>query len=200
MVRVLDLESALAALAAGRVIAVPTDTVYGVAASIESPSAVAALFELKHRPRSLALPVLVDSVDQIVALGVDWTPPAQRLSSNFWPGALTIVVRTPDELARRVRSDSSSVGFRIPDLALLRELIKLSGPLAVTSANRHAEPPCQSVADVLEVFGESIDLGGVLDGGDCDGTVSTVVDLTNREFRVLRSGAIGEDAIGGALH
>ena len=194
MIPVLDLDGALDVLARDGVVIVPTDTVYGAAASFESSSGVERLFELKRRPRSVALPVLIDSVEQITSLGVEWPHLAQRLAASFWPGALTIVVETPEALARRVSSEATSIGFRIPGLAVLRELLARSGPLAVTSANRHGEPPCRSVAEVLEAFASSA-LGGVLDGGRCDGLVSTVVDVTGGKCRIVRSGAIGPDAI-----
>lgn len=196
---VLDIDGALTVLARGGVIAVPTDTVYGVAAAFDSPGGIEALFELKRRPHSLALPVMVDSIGQITALGVEWPVVAQKLATAFWPGALTIIVRTPDDLARRVAHEGSAVGFRIPDLDVLRRLLARSGPLAVTSANRHAQPPCHSVREVLEVFASSSALGGVLDGGDCYGTVSTVVDVSTGTYRIVRPGAIGSDAIEASL-
>ncbi|NNN00579.1 MAG: threonylcarbamoyl-AMP synthase [Acidimicrobiaceae bacterium] len=199
MLRVLDLQEALIELAQGRVIAVPTDTVYGVAARVDAREGIEGLFVLKGRPKSLALPVLVDSIEQIVALGVDWPARAQRLASRFWPGALTIVVPTPDQLARSIASDSSSVGFRIPDLAMLRELLVRGGPLAVTSANRHGEPPCQRAQQVLEIFADSPLLGGVLDAGERDARVSTVVDVTSESWRILRIGAIDGESIRDAL-
>ena len=199
MLRVLDLQEALIELAQGRVIAVPTDTVYGVAARVDALEGIEGLFVLKGRPKSLALPVLVDSIEQIVALGVDWPARAQRLASRFWPGALTIVVPTPDQLARSIASDSSSVGFRIPDLAMLRELLVRGGPLAVTSANRHGEPPCQRAQQVLEIFADSPLLGGVLDAGERDARVSTVVDVTSESWRILRIGAIDGESIRDAL-
>lgn len=199
MIAVLDLEAALIVLAQGGVLGVPTDTVYGVAASIESPIGVATLFELKHRPRSLALPVLVESIEQISALGVDWPHDARRLASSFWPGALTIVVNAPDDLARRVGSDTSSIGFRIPDLLVLRQLLARSGPLVVTSANQHGERPSHSVAEVIDAFRGSSALAGVLDGGERDGAVSTVVDLTGGTVRLVREGAIDMQLITAAL-
>jgi len=195
----LDLDGAIAALAQGGVVALPTDTVYGVAASVDAEDGVSALFALKHRPSEMALPILVDSVDQITRLGVAWPSGAQRLADRFWPGALTIVVRAPEYLARRVGSPTNSVGLRIPNLDLVRDVLARSGPLAVTSANDHGQPPCTSADEVLETFASSSHLAGVLDGGLRDGAVSTVVDLTGPRWRVLREGAIATTEIADAL-
>ena len=154
---------------------------------------------MKHRPSDVALPVLVDSPNQIEELGVTWTQPARRLSDAFWPGALTIVVAVPRELARLVGSVSSA-GFRVPDDDVLRELIVGAGPLVVTSANEHGQSPCSNAEQVLEVFAGRAQLEGVLDGGERCGVVSTVVDLSGPTWFVVREGAIGIDALAAALN
>jgi L-threonylcarbamoyladenylate synthase len=182
-------------LNAGGVVALPTDTVYGLAASLESVDAIAQLFSMKRRPSAVALPVLVDSILSIERLGVTWPADARKLSDAFWPGALTIVVDVPPELARRVGSDVDTVGFRLPDDELLREVLTQTGPLAVSSANEHAEPPCQSVAEVLAVFGESETLAAVLDGGERTGGVSTVVRVHDNEWQILRHGVVNADDV-----
>jgi len=184
------LDEALALLGEGRVVAVPTDTVYGVAASLERPDALDALFALKLRPASVALPVLVESIEQIESLGVHVATRARSLAAAWWPGALTIIVSVPDALARRVGSTTRSVGFRVPDDALLRSLLARSGPLAVSSANEHGHAPCHSAEEVLEALGSRDELAGVLDDGPRVGQVSTVVDLSRGRWRVVRLGAI----------
>lgn len=189
---IIDKDFAVRWLGDGGVVALPTDTVYGVAAAISHPSAVATLIALKHRPENVPLPVLVDSVDQIVHLGVEWPERARKLAEVFWPGALTIVVSVPRELADRVGSHDDTAGFRLPDDPLLRSVLARSGPLAVSSANRHGEPPCQSADDVLRAFGASDELEGVVDGGERSGTVSTVVDVSPSWWRVVREGSITE--------
>ena len=190
MIARLTLDQALDLLGEGRVVAVPTDTVYGVAASLASTGAVESLFALKLRPTSVPLPVLVDSIDQIEALGVQLTSRARRLAAAFWPGALTIVVAVPDALARRVASATATVGFRIPDDATLRELLARSGPLAVSSANEHGHAPCHSAEEVREALGSRDELAGVLDDGPRTGEVSSVVDVSGESWRVLRRGAV----------
>ena len=195
----LDLEGALAALARGEAVALPTDTVYGVAASIDVAEGVDSLFTLKQRPRDVALPVLVDSLEQISQLGVDWPERAQRLADRYWPGALTIIVSAPTWLARRIGSRVDSVGLRIPNLELTRQVLARSGPLAVTSANGHGEPPCTSAEEVHASFAAASLLAGVLDGGVRNATVSTVVDLSGSAWRVVREGSIRTDDIANAL-
>jgi L-threonylcarbamoyladenylate synthase len=192
-------ELAVRLLDEGDVVALPTDTVYGLAASLSHPSAVTALFEMKRRPSAVALPVLVDSLDQITRLGVTWPDAASALSRAFWPGPITIVVPVPETLARRVGSASDTVGFRLPDDQLLRGIIARSGPLVVTSANEHGEPPCHSVAEVLNVFGGRGDLAGVVEGGTRAGEVSTVVDVSETPWRLVREGALRHTALAAVL-
>lgn len=186
----MDLETAARLLDEGRIVAVPTDTVYGVAASLSQPAAVAELFALKRRPATRALPVLVDSVEQIEELGVEWTDDARRLSLALWPGALTVVVAVPRILADLVASTDATAGFRIPDDRQLRTLLRTSGPLAVTSANEHGERPCTDAAEVLSAFQGRDELAGVLDGGRRSGVVSTVVELRGGTWRIVREGAV----------
>ncbi len=181
-------------LRGGSVVALATDTVYGLAASLARPDAVAALFALKRRPTTVALPVLVDGVAQIEAMGVNWSARAARLSDALWPGALTIVVPAPAALARLVGSVRTSVGFRCPGDQDLRELLTRTGPLAVSSANEHGEPPCTTAEQVRQAFAGRA-LAGVLDGGVRDGLVSTVVELSEDGWWILREGALTRDVL-----
>jgi L-threonylcarbamoyladenylate synthase len=190
MARLLKVDAAIAAFDAGGVVAIPTDTVYGFAAEVSHPAAVAKLFALKDRPATVPVPVLVDSVDQIAYLGVEWNEYASRLGRAFWPGAITIIVPVPHELAVLVGSQSDTVGFRIPDDDLMRRVIAVLGPLAVSSANLHGQPACTTAFEVMEQFRDRPELDGVIDGGERSGDVSAVVDLTTNQWRVVREGAI----------
>jgi len=190
MSETLDLEKALAALAGGEVVAVPTDTVYGLAASLQHEGAIATLFALKRRPPAVPTPVLVSSLEQIELLGVVLDDRTRSLAAKFWPGALTIVVAVPTSLATLVRSNSDAVGFRIPKDVLLLEMLERSGPLAVTSANDHGEQPCTSAAEVLAQFAGRADFAGVLDDGERRGAVSTVLDVSKSAWQILREGAV----------
>jgi L-threonylcarbamoyladenylate synthase len=187
-VRRLSPDEAVAALRRGDVVAVPTDTVYGVAARLEDATAVATLFSVKSRPSDVALPVLVESSRDVAALDVDWPAAAQLLAERFWPGALTLVVGAAPTLAARVGA-RSSIGLRAPHHAQLVVLIGQCGPLAVTSANQHGHAPCVSATDVLATTWGA-PLAGVLDGGVCDGAVSTVVEVSADGWWVRRRGAL----------
>jgi tRNA threonylcarbamoyl adenosine modification protein (Sua5/YciO/YrdC/YwlC family) len=198
MTDVVGPKEAIARLRRGLVVAVPTDTVYGLAVALEQPAAVAKLFRLKQRPTSVALPVLVDARAAIDALGVTWPVNAARLSDQFWPGALTIVVAVDHQLARSV-GGIGSIGFRIPRDEVLLRVLGECGPLAVSSANEHGGPPCQSVEQVVATFGADDLLSAVLDGGVRRGEVSTVVEIAEDSWRILRDGSISAQEIERAL-
>ena len=197
MSRVLSIEQAATALASGEVVALPTDTVYGVGVKLNT-SSVAKLFALKQRPHDVALPVLVCCSEQAIDLGVTWNEKAQLLSDAFWPGPLTIVVNGPRELTEVIGSTTQSVGLRMPNNESLLGVLK-SEPLCVSSANNHSEAPCESAQQVLDTFTGRQELFGVLDGGTCSGEVSTVVDVTGEDWKILRSGAVSEQDIARAL-
>ena len=187
------LETALGVLAAGGVVAIPTDTVYGLAVLPGREEAVAALFALKERPVDVALPVLVGDLEQVAEVAVVPSGPVTGLARRWWPGPLTIVLeRAPgfDADLGGLRDRASTVGVRWPDHPFVAGLCRRAGPLAVTSANRHGAPPCTSAAQVAAAFapGPAPDL--VVDGGACDGVPSTVVDCTGPEPRCLREGAV----------
>ena len=174
-------------LAAGQIVAFPTDTVYGVAVAASHPDRVAALFALKGRPVDKRIPILVDDLEQAVELGARPDERARPLADAFWPGALTLVLATAGE----------TQAFRAPDHALALELIRTAGPLYATSANRSDEPDTLGADEVLIAFATRQDeLPAVLDGGPVPGGVaSTVLDLSVTPARVLRAGPIAADAL-----
>jgi L-threonylcarbamoyladenylate synthase len=185
---------AVEALRDGRVIAVPTDTVYGLAVDPRVPGATEALFRMKGRPEATALPVLVGSYHDAETLGV-FDRRGIALVERYWPGALTIVVARLPAVSFDLGDDRATIGLRHPAHALISELLVAAGPLAVTSANRHGEAPLTTAEDVAAAFGQpgralTADLL-VVDGGLCRGRPSTVVALTGPEPIVLREGAIG---------
>jgi len=183
------LERAAFALVAGEVVAIPTDTVYGLAADPERPLATEALFALKGRPASLQLPVLVSGTDEADGLASGGLPHvAKRVAERFWPGAVTIVVLRRPGLTWMLGGDGTTIGIRCPGDEFARALCARVGPLATTSANRHGEPPLSSVEEIAASFGEKVAVA--VDGGRLEGPPSTVLDLTGRYPRCLREGAI----------
>jgi len=183
-----DLGPAVCALGRGEVVAIPTDTVYGLAVDPGQAGATDALFALKARPRSLDLPVLVDGEEQAGLLAAGGLPPpARRLAAAFWPGGLTLVVPRRAGLSWDLGPHGDTIGLRVPDHDLARALCREVGPLATSSANRHGEDPCTDASSVTAAFG-----GGlvVVDGGRCAGVPSTVVAVTDGETRCLREGAV----------
>jgi tRNA threonylcarbamoyl adenosine modification protein (Sua5/YciO/YrdC/YwlC family) len=178
------LDAAEAALRGDEPIVLPTDTVYGLAALASSTVAVDQIYELKDRPPSLPIALLVDSVEQARSL-VEMTDFAEGLARAFWPGPLTIV------LARG--GAGGTLGVRCPDHGFVRSLAQRVGPLAVTSANRHDAPTPISASEAAGSLAGEIAL--VIDGGDCDGVASTVVDATGPELVIIRHGPITEQQI-----
>jgi L-threonylcarbamoyladenylate synthase len=198
MTTIVDRDEAVRLLVGGAVVAVPTDTVYGVAASLAHPDAVASLFLLKGRPAGVPLPVLVHALSPIQEIDVAWSERAQRLSEEFWPGPLTIVVPALHETAALLGGTDDTVGVRVPDDELLLSVLRECGPLAVSSANTHGSEPCHSANDVLRTLSGDL-LAGVLDGGERRGEVSTVVQVDESSWRVLRQGAISSARIAAVL-
>ena len=194
-----NIEEVVRLINEGHVVAIPTDTVYGVAARADLPDAVAQLFAIKKRPTNVALPVLVSSTEMIDELGGRLPASAQTLANAMWPGPLTLIVPTTKALAERVGSTTSTVGFRIPNESLTLQLLQACGALAVTSANEHGEPPCTSADEVIAAFGEASGVAAVMDGGVRNGVVSTVVRCDEQGYDVVRSGALSGDDLAGVF-
>lgn len=192
-----DLQAAVDALRDGSVVAVPTDTVYGLAVNPLCPGALPHLFALKARPVEVPVPVLVASREQAGTVA-DIGGIAEFLAHRFWPGALTLVVpRAPgfDADLGGAISGHLSVGVRWPDHPVVAWLCDVVGPLAVTSANLHGSPPATTAFEVASLFSAGAAPAVIVDGGTCDRPASTVVDCTGDEIRCLRQGAIAWDRI-----
>lgn len=180
-------EDAVAALARGGVVVIPTDTVYGLAAKAGHDVAVNRIYALKGRPREKALQLLVPDVSWLDRLGRP-SEAVRVLAERFWPGPLTIVVPGHTDEA---------VGLRMPDHPLALDVLASAGAVAATSANRSGAETPRDAASIRELFGEGVDV--YVDGGTIDGLASTVVDMTGAEPRVLREGAVTADEITRAL-
>jgi L-threonylcarbamoyladenylate synthase len=183
-----DLAAVVAALRRGAVVGLPTDTVYGLGADPWSHEAVAALFAVKGRPAIKPIPLLAASVEQARRLGV-LSGPALAAVQAHWPGALTVVVRRvpglPDWVGDRRRD---SVGLRVPDHPAALALLGVSGPLAVTSANRSGEAPAGDHLAARVMFGDRV--AAYLPGSGSKSAPSTVLDFTGAVPRVLRAGPV----------
>jgi L-threonylcarbamoyladenylate synthase len=192
--RAAGLDAAAAAIARGELVLLPTDTVYGVAADAFNPDAVTALLAAKNRGRGMPVPVLVGEASTLGGLVLRTPPAATALAQAFWPGGLTLVVEHAPSLAWDLGDAEGTVAVRLPDDELTRDLLRRTGPLAVSSANRSGRPPATTAQEAVEQLGEHAAV--VLDGGPrADSAASTIVDCTAPAPRVLRVGAIAVDRL-----
>lgn len=186
-------------LRAGRLVAFPTETVYGLGANALDESAVRRIYEAKGRPAINPVIVHVASTDDARALATEWTADAEALARAFWPGPLTLVVRKTTRIPGIVTAGGDTVGLRVPAhpvaLALLREA---AVPVAAPSANRSNQVSPTTAAHVRHGLGDRVDL--IIDGGATHvGIESTVVDVTGPVAQVLRPGMISREAIAAAV-
>jgi L-threonylcarbamoyladenylate synthase len=183
------IKAAALALRSGELVVLPTDTVYGLAADAFYPSAVSALLASKGRGRDMPPPVLVGTVRAATALIEDLGPYGKDLIDEFWPGGLTLVCRASRSLNWDLGDTRGTVAVRMPLHPVALELLKETGPLAVSSANRTGSRPATTAASAQEQLGGDVSV--YLDGGPCaDDVPSTIVDLTGGVPRLLRAGAV----------
>lgn len=180
-------------LVSGGVVAIPTDTVYGLAASMQRPDAIGRLYDMKSRPSDKAIPVLLSDLDQIDQVAVHLQTLAFKLAERYWPGALTIVVEARDGLSEHVTTDADgrrTVAVRLPNHSAARQVIDAAGgSLAVTSANLSGESAAIDASQVCQLAIAAPD--AVIDGGRVTGGMpSTIVSVASSELIILREGAI----------
>jgi L-threonylcarbamoyladenylate synthase len=186
--------AAVTALRNGELAVLPTDTVYGVAADAFTPMAVGSLLAVRARTRSTPPTVLVGTSRAAAALVDDLGAFGQDLIDEFWPGALTLVFRASPTLLWDLGDTKGTVALRMPLHSIALDVLKQTGPLAVSSASRHGQPPAATAWDAEQQLGESVSV--YLDGGPCsDNIPSTILDLTGTVPKVLRSGAIPVDRL-----
>ena len=182
-----SIEETAVALQEGLLAVIPTDTVYGLAASLDVPEAMQAIFAAKGRPEHKPLPVLGTGVEQLTRIG-RFTDAAQKLAHRFWPGPLTLILERADDFDVDLGGEEKrTVGVRVPKEPRTLQLLQMTGPLAVTSANLSGGKEASTVDEAQTTFGTKV--AAYLDGGRCVGTPSTVVFLAG-ERRVLREGPI----------
>ena len=188
------LEAAAHAARSGNLVVMPTDTVYGIGADAFNAAAVRALLAAKGRGPDMPVPVLVGSWATIDGLVMAVPPVARTLVEAFWPGGLSLVVEHAPSLQWDLGDARGTVMLRMPLHPVALDLLRLVGPMAVSSANRSGSPPATSVSAAETQLGE--DVAVYLDGGQSPiGVASTVIDLTSEVPRVLRAGAVSIDRI-----
>ena len=191
--------SAAEIICAGGLVAVPTETVYGLAGNGMDEKAVEKIYEVKGRPAIKPLSLMVASPEEIGRYAVDVPEAAKALAEKFWPGPLTIVLKANSDIPEIVRAGGDTIGLRCPDHALTLKALREAGvPFAAPSANLSGAPSPKTAGDVLKVFDGVID--AVIDGGACTlGRESTILDMSKKPYRVLRQGALPEESILDAL-
>ncbi|PZG17830.1 L-threonylcarbamoyladenylate synthase [Nonomuraea aridisoli] len=196
--RTVGVMEAAAAVRRGELVVLPTDTVYGIGADAFTPDAVTALLGAKGRGRDMPPPVLVGTVRAATALVDDLGPYGQDLVDAFWPGPLTLVCKANRALSWDLGDTKGTVAVRMPLHPVALDLLKETGPMAVSSANRSGEPPATTAEEAEKQLGDSVEV--YLDGGPTtDKTPSTILDLTTAVPRLLRRGAIPVEKLRGII-
>lgn len=193
-VRTSAIASAAHSVASGQLVVLPTDTVYGIGADAFDHQAVAGLLAAKGRGRDMPVPVLVGSWATIEGLSASVSDRTWDLIEAFWPGGLTLVVEHAPSLAWDLGDSRGTVAIRMPLHPVAIELLEVTGPMAVSSANRSGQPAALSAEQAREQLGDEVAV--YLDGGVAvTGVASTIVDVTAEIPRILRAGAVGADAL-----
>jgi len=194
------IERAAQSLQRGGVVAIPTDTLYGLAVDPFNAAAVARVFAIKGRSEERALPLVAANTAQVRAWLGELPALAARLAQSFWPGPLTLVMRAPLALAAGVTGDRETVGIRVPAHAVTRALCSaFARPLTATSANMSGEPATDDPDEVASSLGDRLDV--LLDSGPTPGgPPSTIVDVTGAEPQLIRAGAVSWDDVQACAH
>ncbi|UVJ38240.1 L-threonylcarbamoyladenylate synthase [Arthrobacter sp. CJ23] len=200
--RAQGLEHAQRAISEKKCIVMPTDTVYGIAADAFSPLAVTLLLASKGRSRQMPPPVLIPRINALDGLATDVPVGARALAEAFWPGGLTLILHAQPSLDWDLGETKGTVALRMPDDDVALELLALTGPLAVSSANRTGQPAAQTASEARVQLAESVEV--YLEGGfrPLEGTesvASTIVDATSEPFRVVREGAVSLERLRGVV-
>lgn len=194
-----DVVEAAKTIRRGGLVAVPTETVYGLAGNGLDVEAVEKIYEVKGRPAVKPLSLMVPDESAMEKYCRNVPPEAHALAKKFWPGPLTVVLRSRKLVPEIVRAGGHTVGLRCPDHKRTLALLKAAGvPFAAPSANPSGAPSPKNAGQVLEYFDGKID--AVLDGGECGlGRESTIIDMSSRPYKILRQGALPAEEIAGAL-
>ncbi len=191
--RAAGLEHAQRAIRENKCVVFPTDTVYGIAADAFSPLAVTLLLASKGRSRKMPPPVLIPRLNALDGLATDVPAEARRLAEAFWPGGLTLILHAQPSLDWDLGETKGTVALRIPADDVAQDLLTLTGPLAVSSANRTGQPAAQTAADAEAQLAESVEVyleDGHRPAEGAEALPSTIVDATALPLRIVREGAI----------
>ncbi|WP_018023660.1 L-threonylcarbamoyladenylate synthase [Corynebacterium ulceribovis] len=191
--------AAVAAVRGGRLVVLPTDTVYGIGCDAFNNDAVASLLRAKHRGPDMPVPVLIGSWDTVDGLVREVTPAMRTLVEAFWPGSLSLVVHQAPSLPWNLGDTRGTVMLRMPLHPVAIELLRETGPMGVSSANISGSAPATTCIRAKQQLGSEVSV--YLDGGPADiGEPSTIVDLSGDEPRILREGALSAEQIGEVLN
>jgi len=187
------LSHAVNAIQQGKLIVYPTDTLYGLGASIFKQDAITSIFQIKGRPFSLPLPLAVANL-KMLSEYVELTSLAQKLARKFLPGKLTLVCKKKPVITDLITSGNDTVAVRIPQDEIALHLINKTGPIIATSANIHSQKTPNSISEIRKLF-KPEDIEVYVDGGPRNGAPSTIVDVTSHQPRILREGSISKERI-----
>ena len=192
-----SIKKAIEMIRSGDVVAIPTETVYGLAADAQNPLAIAKTFSLKGRPQDNPLIVHISRTDQLYDFAEFVPEEALKLAEKFWPGPLTLVLRKKPEVLDAVTAGLQTVALRMPDHPAAIKIIEACGPLTAPSANRSGRPSPTKPEHIVQDYGEEV---AWIDGSETDiGIESTVLNLTETPFSILRPGKISAAEISGVL-
>lgn len=192
--RATGIEQAAAAAKRGQLIVMPTDTVYGVGTDAFNRNAVQALLQAKGRGRAMPVPVLIGAPSALHGIAAGLSDVAEALVEAFWPGGLTLVCHEQPSLTWDLGDTGGTVAVRMPLHPVAIEVLRSTGPMAVSSANRRGQPPGRTAAEAAEQLGDTVAV--YLEGGPTsDDRPSTIVDVTGPVPRLLRTGAVDVDLL-----
>jgi L-threonylcarbamoyladenylate synthase len=171
----------------GAVAVIPTDTIYGIVGSALREKTIEKIYDLRKRASSKPMIILIDSVEQIAAMGIKLTARQTELLSKLWPNPLSIVIDTPSQKLHYLHRGKKSLAFRVPDNEFLLNLLKITGPVVAPSANFEGKDPAKNTEEAKKYFGDSVAL--YIDSGELKSKPSTVAKLEDSKLTVLREGA-----------
>jgi L-threonylcarbamoyladenylate synthase len=189
------LQSTVHILKNGGIIAYPTETFYGLGTRIDMGDSLQRLYEIKHRPREKAMPLIIGHKGQLSSIAPDINSSAKKLMERFWPGPLTMLFPAQKHLSELITAGTDKVAVRIPGESFALHLAKYAlFPFTATSANPSGKPPAQDAETVMRYFGDKIEL--IIDCGPAPGGLpSTIVDVTTEKTKILREGAIKKELL-----